>query len=188
MNPPQNGGFFISNKPYIYNMYSISINGQSKIKTDLSVKGTKISGSLNEKKIEGDIQSVNPFAYHLILNNKSYNVQLIKADYSEKKLVLKVNGKKYTINVKDKYDELLHNLGLDNIASKKINEVKAPMPGMVLNVLVGEGQQVKKGDSLLVLEAMKMENILKSPTDGIIKKIIAIKGNAVEKNQLLIQF
>ena len=62
------------------------------------------------------------------------------------------------------------------------------MPGMVLNILVAEGQQVKKGDSLLVLEAMKMENVLKSPTDGVIKKVVATKGTAVEKNQLLIQF
>jgi biotin carboxyl carrier protein len=77
---------------------------------------------------------------------------------------------------------------LDNIAAKKINDIKAPMPGMVLSVLVSEGQEVKKGDSLIVLEAMKMENILKSPADGIIKKVVANKGTAVEKNQLLIQF
>jgi biotin carboxyl carrier protein len=62
------------------------------------------------------------------------------------------------------------------------------MPGMVLNVLVNEGQTVKKGDALLVLEAMKMENILKSPAEGTIKKITAVKGTAVEKNQILIQF
>ena len=62
------------------------------------------------------------------------------------------------------------------------------MPGMVLNILVTEGQEVKKGDALIVLEAMKMENILKSPTDGVIKKIAINKGVAVEKNQLLIQF
>jgi biotin carboxyl carrier protein len=62
------------------------------------------------------------------------------------------------------------------------------MPGMVLNVLVQEGIAVKKGDALIVLEAMKMENILKSPSDGVIKKIIANKGKAVEKNEVLIQF
>lgn len=62
------------------------------------------------------------------------------------------------------------------------------MPGMVLNILVTEGQEVKKGDALIILEAMKMENILKSPTDGTIKKIAITKGFAVEKNQLLIQF
>ena len=62
------------------------------------------------------------------------------------------------------------------------------MPGMVLNILVTEGQDIKKGDPLIVLEAMKMENVLKSPTDGIVKKINVNKGIAVEKNQVLIQF
>ena len=59
---------------------------------------------------------------------------------------------------------------------------------MVLKILVTEGDQVKKGDALLVLEAMKMENIIKSPADGLVKKINAVQGTAVEKNQVLIQF
>ena len=62
------------------------------------------------------------------------------------------------------------------------------MPGLVLSVLVTEGDEVKKGDNLLVLEAMKMENMIKSPTDGIIKKIEIKQGNKVEKNELLISF
>ncbi|MGZ3885739.1 MAG: biotin/lipoyl-containing protein, partial [Bacteroidia bacterium] len=157
-------------------MYTISINGKTSIKTDLSVKGNKISGTLGQKSVEGDIEAFGAKEFHLLLNNQSYNIQLIKADFSEKKLLVKINGQKYNIDVKDKYDELLHNLGLDSIASKKVNDVKAPMPGMVLNILVSEGQQVKKGDSLLILEAMKMENILKSPSDGIIKKVVATKG------------
>jgi biotin carboxyl carrier protein len=169
-------------------MYNITINGKNTLKSELDFKSNKVSGTLNGKAIEADIISVGNQEYHLLLNNRSYNIQLVKADYTEKKLVVKVNGKKYSLDIKDKYDELLHNLGLDNIATKKINDIKAPMPGMVLNILVGEGQQVKKGDSLLVLEAMKMENVLKSPTDGTIKKVVAIKGTAVEKNQLLITF
>jgi len=169
-------------------MYNITINGKRTLKTGLEFNGTKVSGTLNGKQTEADILNVGDQQFHLLLNNHSYNIDLIKADYTEKKIVLKVNGKKYTLDVKDKYDELLHSLGLDNITAKKIIDIKAPMPGMVLNILVGEGQQVKKGDSLLVLEAMKMENILKSPADGIVKKIIALKGTAVEKNQLLIQF
>lgn len=169
-------------------MYNITINGKNTLKTEIDFNGTKVSGTLNGKAIDADILNTGHQQYHLLLNNQSYNIELVKADYAEKKLVVKVNGKKYTLDVKDKYDELLHNLGLDNIAAKKINDVKAPMPGMVLNILVSEGQQVKKGDSLLVLEAMKMENVLKSPTDGVIKKVVATKGTAVEKNQLLIQF
>ncbi len=169
-------------------MYNITINGKTTLKTELDFNGSKVTGTSNGKSVEADILNVGDQQYHLILNNQSYNIDVIKADHAEKKLVIKVNGKKYSLDVKDKYDELLHNLGLDNIAAKKISDVKAPMPGMVLNILVTEGQEVKKGESLLVLEAMKMENVLKSPADGIIKKIIAQKGTAVEKNQLLIQF
>jgi biotin carboxyl carrier protein len=113
---------------------------------------------------------------------------VVKVNTEEKTLLLKVNAVKYLLQVKDKYDELLQNLGLDNLSTKKINDVKAPMPGMVLNILVKEGDTVKKGDALLVLEAMKMENILKSPNDGTIRKVVAVKGTAVEKSQLLIQF
>jgi biotin carboxyl carrier protein len=112
----------------------------------------------------------------------------MKLNSEEKTLVIKVNSVKFNLKIKDRYDELLHSLGLDSLSNKKINDIKAPMPGMVLNILVNEGDTIKKGDPLIVLEAMKMENILKSPTDGIIKKIPINKGVAVEKNQLLIQF
>ena len=62
------------------------------------------------------------------------------------------------------------------------------MPGLVLEVLVKPGQTVKKGDKILVLEAMKMENIIKSPGEGIVKECLAEVGATVEKNQILINF
>lgn len=70
----------------------------------------------------------------------------------------------------------------------KIKELKAPMPGLVLNVLVQVGQSIQKDSPLLVLEAMKMENVIKSPIDGIISSISIINGDKVDKNQVLIQF
>lgn len=169
-------------------MYKVSVNGKPALKTELGIKNNVLSGMLNDKPVEASIIETGKGEYHLLLNNISYNFSVVKADFAEKKLVIKVNGKKFMVDVKDKFDELLHNLGMDTATTKKVNDIKAPMPGMVLNILVGEGQQVKKGDSLLVLEAMKMENILKSPADGVIKKVVATKGTAVEKNQLLIQF
>ncbi len=169
-------------------MYTININNKETVKTDLKFTETTFEGSIAGKIISGDFIKINQNQYHVLLNGKSYNIDLIKLNAEEKTLVLKINSVKHTISIKDKYDELLHNLGLDNLSAKKVNDVKAPMPGMVLNIIVKEGDVVKKGDALLVLEAMKMENILKSPSDGIIKKIAAIKGTAVEKNQLLIQF
>lgn len=169
-------------------MYTIKIN-QEDYKTDISkTEGTVIQGEINQKEFQADIIKVREGVYHLLKDGHSYNIELVKHIPEEKKLIVKINNTKYVLDVKDQYDELLHHLGMDNMASKKVNDIKAPMPGMVLNILVGEGQEVKKGDALLILEAMKMENILKSPSDGIVKKIAATKGTAVEKNQLLIQF
>ena len=75
---------------------------------------------------------------------------------------------------------------MDKSNNNKIKEIKAPMPGLVLDILVKEGTEIKKGDPVLILEAMKMENILKSPEDGSIKKIKVRKGKVVEKNDMLV--
>jgi biotin carboxyl carrier protein len=170
-------------------MYAITINNTKTIhKTNISINNGLFEGELNSNLISGSFIKINPYQFHILFNNKSYNVDVVKLNTEDKTMVVKINAIKFNLQLKDKYDELLHNLGLDNLATKKIADIKAPMPGMVLNVLVKEGDSVKKGDTLIILEAMKMENSLKSPTDGVIKKIIAIKGTAVEKNQLLIQF
>jgi biotin carboxyl carrier protein len=169
-------------------MFSASINGSDPIKTNLKLSGQEFEGELNGKAVKGSLVKINPYQFHLLYNSKSYNVDVIKMNSEEKSLLIKINGTKFSIQLRDKYDELLHSLGLDDLAVKKVSDVKAPMPGMVLSVLVQEGLEVKKGDALIVLEAMKMENILKSPGDGVVKKIVASKGKAVEKNEVLIQF
>ncbi len=169
-------------------MYTIKVNGNKEFKTELIQQNNVISGRLNGQEFAADIIKIKEDVYHLLKDNLSYNLEIVKHIPEEKKMVVKINNTSYTLDIKDKYDELLHSLGLDSLAAKKVNDIKAPMPGMVLNILVTEGQEVKKGDPLIVLEAMKMENILKSPTDGVIKKIAIKKGIAVEKNQLLIQF
>lgn len=149
---------------------------------------TDTSGKLNNGSFAWDVIEIKNGTFHVIKDNKSYTVELLKAEHAEKSFLVKVNGNKYQLNVKDKYDELLKSLGMDSMNSSKVNEVKAPMPGLVLDIRVNEGDTVQKGDPILVLEAMKMENILKSPTDGTIKKINVKKGVAVEKNQVLINF
>ncbi len=154
----------------------------------------QVNNSKEEIKIDketlqsADIIKVKEGEYHLIRDNKSYNLSLLKADYDEKILTVRVNGNKYTVQLKDKFDELLHDMGFDNMSKSKMADLKAPMPGLVLEIRVSEGQAVKKGDALIVLEAMKMENIIKSPADGTVKKISIKKGTPVEKNQVLIHF
>ncbi len=79
-------------------------------------------------------------------------------------------------------------MGLGGLNNAKISELKAPMPGMVLKVFVDEGTRVQKGDNLFILEAMKMENIIKSPTDTVIRSVKIKHGDKVEKGQILLHF
>jgi biotin carboxyl carrier protein len=169
-------------------MYTVKVNGNSEFKAELNQNNGILSGILNGQEFSADIIKIREGVYHMVKDNLSYNLEIVRQLPEEKQLVVKINNTAYVLNIKDKYDDLLHSLGLDSLASKKVNDIKAPMPGMVLTILVTEGQEIKKGDPLIVLEAMKMENVLKSPTDGIVKKITVNKGIAVEKNQVLIQF
>lgn len=146
------------------------------------------SGTLNGETFSCDVYEEQAGRFQALRNNVPYSIEILGTDESGKTITLLVNGRKYTIEVRDKYDELLASLGMDSMSARKVNELKAPMPGLVLDVLVKEGSAVKKGDPLVVLEAMKMENILKSPTDATIGKVAVTKGTAVEKNQLLLQF
>jgi len=143
---------------------------------------------LNGTPFDWDIQAIAPNTYHIIKDSKSYTAELIAADYQAKSFTFKINGVKQTVSVKDRFDLLLDKLGMSNADAQKVNDVKAPMPGLILDIKVQPGQEVKKGEPLLILEAMKMENILKSPGDGIVKEVKVQLRQNVEKNQVLILF
>ncbi|HEX8377758.1 MAG TPA: acetyl-CoA carboxylase biotin carboxyl carrier protein subunit [Pedobacter sp.] len=135
-----------------------------------------------------DIREIDKNYFHALYNNNSFKIELIDLNRAEKILELKINNKKYSVKVTDQYDELLHKLGFDKALSQKISDLKAPMPGLVLKVLVKDGDTVLKGDNLIILEAMKMENIIKSPIDGTLKSIKIQEGDKLEKNQVMIVF
>lgn len=126
--------------------------------------------------------------FHIIHEHRSYTAELLSTDFARKKIVIKINGSRYEIDLKDKMDLLLEKLGMTQAVSSAIKNITAPMPGLILQLHVKEGDEVKKGDAIMVLEAMKMENTLKSPGDGIVKNILVKAGDSVEKNQVLIDF
>jgi len=165
-------------------MYKVKVN--DKFQFDIDKQGKEIL--INGLPLNIDISDLGNSLSTVIYNNKSFNAELVELNKADKFCVIKVNGNNYKVNVEDQFDVLLKQLGLDNLSANKVAEIKAPMPGLVLNVKVSEGDEIKKGDNLLILEAMKMENILKSSTDGIIKKVLVKQGDKVEKNQILIQF
>lgn len=161
-------------------MIKATVNGKKEFSVD--------NNSLDGAAVEWDILEVRVNTFHILLNNKSYNATLISFNREEKTMVVNVNGNDYEINVRDKYDLLLQQLGISAGATTAAQNIKAPMPGLVIQIVAHEGQEVKKGDAVLILEAMKMENVLKSPRDGKIKTIKATLRQAVEKGQVLIEF
>lgn len=134
-----------------------------------------------------DLVKLDSGHYHVLQNGKRYLAILEALDFAEKTVRLKINDVSYSVRLYDRFDELVHKMGLTTAVAHKIKEIKAPMPGLVLNIMVEPGQELVHGDPLLVLEAMKMENVIKSPGEGVIKEIKVAKGKAVEKGEVLIE-
>jgi biotin carboxyl carrier protein len=144
---------------------------------------------LNGEVRDFDLQVIeNQKFFHVLYQNQSYYFEVVGFDSENKVYTIAYQGQKYEIGIKDRFDQLLSSMGLDAVSKPKVNDVKAPMPGLVLSIKVKEGMEVKKGDPILILEAMKMENIIKSPVDGIVKSIAVKEKQAVDKNQTLINF
>lgn len=144
--------------------------------------------TLNGQPFVWDMAALGGGRYHILYQGKSYNAELLSADYRTKTFVLRLNGQRVELQAKDRFDRLLDQMGLSNATAAKVNELKAPMPGLIVDIRVQPGQAVQKGDPLLVLEAMKMENILKAPADGVVAGIrVELRAN-VTKGQVLVQF
>ena len=126
--------------------------------------------------------------YHILQENKSFKAEIISSDFNKKSYQVKVNNNNYNVAIFNDLDVLIKEMGFANGTTKQVNSIKAPMPGLILEINVEVGQEVQENDTLLILEAMKMENSITSPRDGIIKSVSVKKGDAVDKNQFLIEF
>lgn len=135
-----------------------------------------------------DLLEIKDGKFHILQDNQSFDATVLDANYETKTFSIKINKNVYTVNLKDKFDLLVEKLGFSNMTVQKVNNIKAPMPGLVLDVLVQVGDAVAKGDSVLILEAMKMENVIKAEGDAVVKSIEITKGTPVEKNQILVEF
>lgn len=164
----------------IKRMNKVTVNG----KTTFQVEGTEVNGM----PVLADIVKTGERFFHIIHEGRSHTVEVVKMDKASKMVTLKVNHSLYEVSVKDKFDLLLEQMGFDAQAKHRIGDMKAPMPGLVIDIRIAIGQEVKKGDAVIVLEAMKMENVLKASGDGVVKSVEVEKGKNVEKGQMLIVF
>ena len=119
---------------------------------------------------------------------KKFECKILKENSIDQSYIVKINGEISTIRLIKQVEKTIQKLGIQKGSQKNINILKAPMPGFILDVIVKESDLVKKDDPVIILEAMKMENILSSPVDGIVKKIKVNPRQTVEKNNILIKF
>ncbi|MER3376510.1 MAG: biotin/lipoyl-containing protein [Allomuricauda sp.] len=127
-------------------------------------------------------------SFHVLKEGTSYHVQIVSSDFNKGLYTISINGNEHEVSIQTPLDELIQKMGFATNGVKNIDSISAPMPGLILDISVEEGQEVKEDEQLLVLEAMKMENIITSPRNGVIKKITVNQGDAVDKKQLLIEF
>ena len=135
-----------------------------------------------------DLIPVGQEGYHLIKENTPFHTEILNSDFNAKKYTVKVNSGVYSVTISDQLDILIDQMGFALSSAKDIGMIEAPMPGLILDINVRIGQAVNEDDPLVILEAMKMENVITSPRDGIIKNIAVKKGEAVDKKHVMIEF
>jgi biotin carboxyl carrier protein len=164
-------------------MARIFINNQDKYEFTKSSEGISLDG----EKMNWDILLKSSKKIHLILNNRSVTADIIKENENDGHWVIRIAGEDYDIRVDD--DKLKDSVSINKKAGLTgIVECKAPMPGQVVSIEVKIGDTVKKGEPLLVLKAMKMENIIQSPGNGKVTSILITEGDTVIKGQVMVRF
>ncbi len=143
---------------------------------------------LNQKECLLKLVKLDEGGYEANFRGEKAIVDIVKIDRELKQIVLRIKNKKYFFQIKEPVDIMLERLGIQAKSVKKWNNLKAPMPGLVTKVLVNEGDIVKQGEPILILEAMKMENVFKAANDVKIKSIKVQERQAVEKGEELISF
>jgi len=164
-------------------MNKIKINNH----TEVEVTAGPEAVTLNGKSLGWDMTELADGTFSILAGGKSYTAVVEHIDRAAKQMKVRVNGNTYELAVREPIDQLLQKMGLNMSSAKKVESIKAPMPGLVLKVLVAEGQQIRKGDPVLILEAMKMENVFKAPGDATVKAVKVTERKAVEKGEVLIE-
>ncbi|WP_158281194.1 acetyl-CoA carboxylase biotin carboxyl carrier protein subunit [Dyadobacter jejuensis] len=152
----------------------------------LSVKGRELM--IDDQPFTGDLVRLNDHHFHLIWRHHSFDILVVEHSTADKSATLLINGVEIRTELKDELDLLLTAMGMQTGTAKKLNVLRAPMPGLIQAIYKAEGEHISLGDNLLVLVAMKMENVLKSNGSGTVKSIKVKAGDIVEKNQVLMEF
>jgi biotin carboxyl carrier protein len=157
-------------------LYKVSVNGEWSFEMDADAL------------IPFDMAPLDATSVHVLNEHQSYKTSLLQADFLNKSYRISVNGKPFEVRIAAPLDQLISAMGFELGSTRNISQIEAPMPGLILDIQVSKGDSVREGDPLLVLEAMKMENVILSPREGVVKRVAVTKGMAVDKKHLLVEF
>ncbi len=169
--------------------YFININNSDK-PVEIELAENEVTFPENQK-AEYQYKFINDELLMLRVNNKNYlfkSEEKIEGEIKNTEFVLEYNSKYYSLICKNELELLTEKFAKNRGGAKIKNELLSPMPGAIVKINVKEGDDVKKGQVLVVLEAMKMENELKALSDCKIQKILVEEKMSVDKNHLLIKF
>ncbi len=159
--------------------FVISLNG---IRKEIEISENS-SLKLDGKNFHYELTHLEGANYLLKLNNKMFSVNIEKKD--SENFIVNINGSQFLTIARTALEEKASKLIEQKSKLNHQTDVKAPMPGMILKIKTQNNDEVSQGDSIMILEAMKMENDLRAPVSGKIKKIYVQEGTAVEKGTLL---
>lgn len=135
-----------------------------------------------------DCIQVDDHTYHVIEDDKTYTITVLQSDKEFKRITLRTEGENKTVTLADDLELLIERMGLNATRSKKQRFLLAPMPGLVTSIKAENGQEVEEGTPILILEAMKMENVIAAPHHAVIKEVKVKAGQAIEKGTALVEF
>lgn len=165
-------------------MKEATVNGEDTYSVETTSNNIVIDGQAHAP----DIRQVGERLYHCINDTTGYQIELLEADYGRKQFVFGLRGQRVMVQLKDDLDLMVEKLGMAQAVETVVREITAPMPGLIVGLSVEVGQTVQEGESVLALEAMKMENVIKSPVSGTIEAVHVRVGDSVEKKQVLVTF
>ena len=157
-------------------------------KNAISITSGGFDFYFDEKEVSS-IKSIShkPESFSILSENEKIVGVVSKNRSLKNNYKVEIEGEYFDVSIKSELDILLQYMGLNSMVINKLKVIKAPMPGLVIEINVEEGQKVDENEKILVLEAMKMENVLKISHEAVIKKVLVKKGQAVEKGQILIE-
>ena len=151
----------------------------------LNRAGSKILLEVDDRKYDLDVVMVEKGVYSIIYNGHSYNVELIEGK-SSKEYIVNTFARSFVAEIIDAETKYLHNR-MQGTEQKGDNDISSPMPGKVVKIPVSVGEQVTAGQTLIVVEAMKMQSEFKASADQVVKEILVKEGDTVNAHQIMMK-